>query len=59
MQDDCGDIYPAVLVNILRGQEAYNALDDTDTPFETKIYGPTRKMVNRTYTHLYYTTSMY
>ena len=40
MQDDCDEIYPAVLVNILRGQQAYNSIDDLNTPFQTKIYGP-------------------
>ena len=40
MQEDCDEIYPAVLVNIMKGQEAYNNLRNQNTIFQTKTYGP-------------------
>ena len=40
MQDECDEIYPAVLSNVLRGQDAYDCLENTNTPFLSKAYGP-------------------
>ena len=40
MQEECDEIYPAVLVNTMRGQRVYSYLDDINTPFLTTLYGP-------------------
>ena len=36
MQDECDEIYPAVLSNVLRGQDAYDCLENTSTPISIK-----------------------
>ena len=40
MQQDCDEIYPAVLVNTVRGQAVYDILEDINGPFQAKLYGP-------------------
>ena len=38
MQDDCDEIYPAMLVNTMSGQAVYDL--DLNTAFESIVYGP-------------------
>ena len=40
MQEDCDEIYPAVLVNIVRDQEAYDIMNNPNSPFLARFYGP-------------------
>ena len=40
MQDGCEEIYPAVLSNIIDGNEAFRQLNNADGPFVWKMYGP-------------------
>ena len=46
MQDDCDEIYPAVLVSTKQGPYAYESMTDVDTPFETIVYGPAAQNQN-------------
>ena len=40
MQDGCDDIYPAVLTNIIYGRQARRQLDNIESPFLWRMYGP-------------------
>ena len=40
MHEECDEIYPASLYNIMYGREAKNELDNTQTPFAGMVYGP-------------------
>ena len=40
MQEECKEIYPAVLVNSLWGQEAKRQWNNINNPFAGKVYGP-------------------
>ena len=40
MQDGCSEIYPAVLVTMKWGRDAYCNFNDITTPFVTNVYGP-------------------
>ena len=40
MQDECDEIYPAVLINILHGRNADMQMHYVHSPFLGKFYGP-------------------
>ena len=40
MQDGCEEIYPAILSNTLKGNEALGQLNNAGGPFVWKMYGP-------------------
>ena len=40
MQDDCEEIYPAVLVNAKQGEFAYRRMREINSPFLTNVFGP-------------------
>ena len=46
MQEDCDEIYPAVLVNIVRDQEAYDIMNNQNSPFLARFYGPAQQDQN-------------
>ena len=53
MQDECDEIYPAVLVNSIYGSYAERKLHEADTPFVAKMYGPQKQNKNGEYKVLY------
>ena len=46
MQDECDEIYSAVLINTMQGNAAGRQLNEADTPFLGIMYGPERKVKN-------------
>ena len=40
MQEECEEIYPAVLHNIMHGSAAERELNNGDTPFLAELFGP-------------------
>ena len=46
MLDVCEEIYPAVLKSTMHGDDALRQLNDADTPFVYKVYGPKRQGQN-------------
>ena len=50
MQDECDEIYPAVLVNSFQGSRTRKRLEDVNTPFVAIMYGPPRQNNNGAYT---------
>ena len=40
MQDGCEEIYPAILSNTMKGNEALGQLNNAGGPFVWKMYGP-------------------
>ena len=40
MREGCSEIYPAVLINIRQGRDAYFNIRDVNTPYVTNAYGP-------------------
>ena len=50
MQDECDEIYPAVLVNSFQGSRTRKRLEDVNTPFVAIMYGPPGQNNNGAYT---------
>ena len=40
LQEDCDEIYAAILVNTIRGEAAYRQIEISDGTFVGRIFGP-------------------
>ena len=59
MQDECDEIYSAVLHNTMQGIAARRQLNEADTTFMTVIHGPQRQVKNSKYNLVLYTNSIH